>query len=83
MMKSRHEEAARSAASCLRHALVHLAGDELEAREIVFDVAPVADRVRLAQEIDEPDVEAAELVEDEAVVVERLGLHDHLELPLR
>ena len=52
-----------------------------EAGEVVFDVAGVADRVRLAEEINEADLEAAELIEDETVIGEVVGAEGVGEFP--
>ena len=61
--------------------LVHLAGHQLQAREIVFDVAAAAQRVRLGEEVDELYLEPIVLLENEGVVSEGLCAHDVVELP--
>ena len=65
----------------LRDALVHLPGDLVQPREVVFNVAAVADRVRLREEVDELNLQPAVLLENESVVGKRFSAHEVVELP--
>ena len=78
----RHQKPARGRVLRQRDPVVHLRGDEVEAHEVILHVAPVANRVTLAEEIDEVDVESAELVENKTVVRERLRGHRARQRPL-
>ena len=81
--KPRRQNSAGGAFLGLRDPLVHLTGDQLQTREIVFNVAALADRVRLTEDIDELYLQPAVLLENEGVVGKRLPAHDVVELPFQ
>lgn len=75
------EETALRSLPGLRDPFVDLRRDKLQPYKIVFNISPVADRMRLAQEIDQMHLQPTKLLEDKAKIFERFRADNVIKLP--